>query len=727
MTIPVSARFAHPQAGDTPTTGVPSPVTTPTPEGDHQLAWEVCAAALAGQPLVRMGQPRGSGARRRLEYRSRDQRRLPTRVPNSPAAVLIYGADGCCAALHLDLDVGRHGKDAVDADFTRLTAWLDEHLVRWFADLSPAGGRHVYVPLAERMPFAEAKQLVASLARRYPTLDPMPHASVRTGCITVPGTAHKSGGRRVLTTALTSTYEALQQPNVAEQTDRLRDDLHAEIAAWRAERRHEFAEELPSAADDAHQGPAVAGMSLTMLRLASGHTPWTETKYDSASEARQAVLTSAARAGLQLVDVAVQVERGGWAGLRSLYARYRPHQRRRSLEADWRKAQAFVAANPLPNQRRRSNSAPRKSANHRSHTRLPLEVTRGGPQGTPTAADEHRFIRTWLAALRATENHRFPGQGGLAERFALRVLGMAAHQTGTRFVAHGVRSVAIDMGVEFSSAAAVLRRLSDAPDGWIDLVQEGHGRSADTYELRIPSDLDPSVRRLRWAKGRTHGLRPAFRELGRTEALVFEAVETGRADAADRLSEVTGLSAEACRLALATLHAYSLVSETPEGLVAHPDRLLIVAAQVGALEAFRDQLQRYAEQRKQWHAFLARFDRDRFVDDVLDPVELEWIAPEDVEAPPDSYTPPPEQPDAAVTTVYVRPGSGACEETCRYLFLAGLPYRVIDISQDADARDYVMSLGELQVPVVITSRGRRWRGHDVGSLARLAGDVLASA
>lgn len=661
--------------------------------------------------MVRMGQARGTGDHRRLEYRTRDQRRMPARVPSSPAAVLVYGTDGCCAALHLDLDVGRSGPEAVNTDFTHLTAWLDRHQVRWFADLSPTGGRHIYIPLAERMAFAEAKLLVAALARRHPTLDPLPHASVRTGCITVPGTVHKSGGRRVLTTGLTAAHAVLHQPNVPDQIETLRQDLHAEMSAWRSEHCQQLEQDSTA---PRHPGPPAAGMSLTMLQLASGHLPWTETKYASASEARQAVLTSAARAGLQFVDVAAQVERGGWAGLRSLYARYRPGQRRKSLEADWRKAQAFVAATPLLPQRKHATATQAGSSTHRSHTRLPQTVTRGGPQTTHPVADEHRFIRTWLAALRATENHRFPGQRGLSERFALRVLGMAAHQTGNRFVAHGVRSVAVDMGVEFSSAAAVLRRLSDDPDGWIDRVQEGHGRSADTYELRIPSDIDPSVRRLRWAKGRTHGLRPAFRELGRTEALVFEAIENARAQSTEQVVAVTGLSAEACRVALATLRAYSLISDTPEGPVAHPDRLLVVAAQVGALEAFRDQLQRYAEQRKQWHAFLARFDQDRFADRVLDPAESEWWSPLLDDTPPPRQEPePPDSQAPDELQVYVRTGSAACERMCRHLLSKGVRYRIIDITQDTDARDYMLSLGELEMPVIITASGARLRGPEL--------------
>jgi len=44
-------------------------------------------------------------------------------------------------------------------------------------------------------------------------------------------------------------------------------------------------------------------------------------------------------------------------------------------------------------------------------------------------------------------------------------------------------------------------------------------------------------------------------------------------------------------------------------------------------------------------------------------------------------------------TVYTKPACAACQATFRTLNKAGISYRVIDITEDATARDYVMSLG----------------------------------
>ncbi|EGD57167.1 glutaredoxin family protein [Gordonia neofelifaecis] len=60
-------------------------------------------------------------------------------------------------------------------------------------------------------------------------------------------------------------------------------------------------------------------------------------------------------------------------------------------------------------------------------------------------------------------------------------------------------------------------------------------------------------------------------------------------------------------------------------------------------------------------------------------------------------------------TVYTRPGCGPCRMTKRRLDAAGVPYDVVDISQDDEARDYVMALGYLQAPVVVAG-DEHWSG-----------------
>ncbi|WP_411815832.1 glutaredoxin-like protein NrdH [Gordonia sp. SND2] len=60
-------------------------------------------------------------------------------------------------------------------------------------------------------------------------------------------------------------------------------------------------------------------------------------------------------------------------------------------------------------------------------------------------------------------------------------------------------------------------------------------------------------------------------------------------------------------------------------------------------------------------------------------------------------------------TVFTKPACGQCTMTRRRLDAAGLDYTVVDISQDDDARDYVMALGYLQAPVVVAG-DEHWSG-----------------
>ncbi|GAA4621816.1 glutaredoxin-like protein NrdH [Cellulomonas oligotrophica] len=70
-------------------------------------------------------------------------------------------------------------------------------------------------------------------------------------------------------------------------------------------------------------------------------------------------------------------------------------------------------------------------------------------------------------------------------------------------------------------------------------------------------------------------------------------------------------------------------------------------------------------------------------------------------------------------TVYSKPACVQCTATYRALDKVGHDYTVVDISQDADARDYVMSLGHLQAPVVVVD-GEHWSGYRPDRIKALA-------
>ncbi len=69
-------------------------------------------------------------------------------------------------------------------------------------------------------------------------------------------------------------------------------------------------------------------------------------------------------------------------------------------------------------------------------------------------------------------------------------------------------------------------------------------------------------------------------------------------------------------------------------------------------------------------------------------------------------------------TVYTKPACVQCNATYRALDKAGIEYDVIDITEDAQARDYVMSLGYLQAPVVVAGENH-WSGFRPDEIKKL--------
>lgn len=72
-------------------------------------------------------------------------------------------------------------------------------------------------------------------------------------------------------------------------------------------------------------------------------------------------------------------------------------------------------------------------------------------------------------------------------------------------------------------------------------------------------------------------------------------------------------------------------------------------------------------------------------------------------------------------TVYTKPACVQCTGTYRALDKAGVEYTTVDITEDAEARDYVMGLGYLQAPVVVVNGGEaHWSGLRPDRIAALA-------
>lgn len=70
-------------------------------------------------------------------------------------------------------------------------------------------------------------------------------------------------------------------------------------------------------------------------------------------------------------------------------------------------------------------------------------------------------------------------------------------------------------------------------------------------------------------------------------------------------------------------------------------------------------------------------------------------------------------------TVYTKPTCVQCSATFRVLNKLGIDYVAVDVTEDAEAHDFTLSLGYLQAPVVYAGPGVHWSGFRPDKLAGL--------
>ena len=70
-------------------------------------------------------------------------------------------------------------------------------------------------------------------------------------------------------------------------------------------------------------------------------------------------------------------------------------------------------------------------------------------------------------------------------------------------------------------------------------------------------------------------------------------------------------------------------------------------------------------------------------------------------------------------TVYSKPACVQCTATTRALEARGLPYELIDLTEDAGAMEMVQGMGYRQAPVVIAGEDH-WAGFRPDMIGRLS-------
>ena len=77
-------------------------------------------------------------------------------------------------------------------------------------------------------------------------------------------------------------------------------------------------------------------------------------------------------------------------------------------------------------------------------------------------------------------------------------------------------------------------------------------------------------------------------------------------------------------------------------------------------------------------------------------------------------------------TVYTKPACVQCNATYKALDKNGIAYEVVDITESTQAREYVMSLGYLQAPVVVAGDDH-WSGFRPDRIKALANEAILSS
>lgn len=601
--------------------------------------WAGLVPAMAGRRPVRVS---ADGGR---TYPRRRERPVTERHPNQPSALMIYTTaghgSGCAPIFCVDLDSSRgleHGAEAVDADFRSLRTILSAAGLTWFSDSSPNGGRHVYVPLASPAPFHHARATILALAARLPTVDPQPMLSIASGCIRPPGARHRSGGHQVLDGPLAAAQAVLATPNPYSAWRRLLDQLRVDEPAactplpTAPSAAAAFAARvIDGEVDDVDQLTPLPGWTEPDPRYqAIARTgDYDAARYPTASHARQGVIWASVACGWQLRDVARRVEDGTWAGLAALYARYAPRHRRTALVRDWKAAIQFE-------KQRRDRPGVRSvhvrtTSTHKAHARGAQ-----GPGRVDRAASGvvHREVRVWLAAV----DQVMGPSTDLAVRVVLYALAEAAVLTDSLVVEHGNRSLAIATGLDQSSVGRVLKQLLNAPvdapvdRGLVDLVRPARGVAANAYHLVVPSLLKASCEQKPWRAGRIRALRPAFRELGRAAAFVYDVLERNPDPAGGRdIAQRARLSPAAAYEALALLSASGLATRRITGWVRGPADPAQLAEAWGIVEDVAAQLHRYRLERRAWWAWLGVARLDTLAGYAPTPPPPRWHPPPDVD------------------------------------------------------------------------------------------------
>lgn len=546
------------------------PFATPeTPEPVDYELWRDLVPLLAGRPRVRISRDNGRN------YRQRDERILDEALPSRPAAVMLHDVKtGLAKVLAIDFDSGKRGAEWVEVDVRKTQDMLTKFGIRWIHDRSPSAGEHLYIPIAGGITSGDAIDFLKLLAVTCPTVDPMPHMTVQHGCIRMPGSPHKLGGRQELLMSHKMALSIAQTPAPRECFDALAQSLE--------HLRPPVLEPIQATAVSDREGHSE--LSSDFLRIArNGHEPGG--RYNSPSESRFAVLRSATNAGLDATAIYQRMNDGRWPGLNTLFARYASPMK--ELQAELRRLKNKGQMQGYCAVAKNNTSKPKAQGGTRSLHSVGF----------------YEWLKIWRNAVHLREHLYGFSRSGLQLRLVLRAMGEAASKAQSSSIEFGCRALALATGLDHSTVSRHLRQLRSESEPLIRLTSPAHGKYADTYELIVPAGLLEGSAAISYRTGKLHALRPVFRVLGTVAAFVYEALEQGLSST-PQIVKSTGLSRSSVQDALMVLQEHHVAFKGQHGWMDTGANLSFLADLLGATDELELQRSVYAQQRFLWLSWL---------------------------------------------------------------------------------------------------------------------------
>ncbi|MGI5171323.1 hypothetical protein ACQEU3_43935 [Spirillospora sp. CA-253888] len=605
---------------------------------------------IAQRPVMRRSPDGGRSFPRCSASGYRYEVELSTAPPTRPTSVPTGDRDsGTTRLLVLDLDASRVPPSGAGDRAAYIASVADQAVAlveecggRALVDVSPSGGRHVYLLWAQPVRYSEMRTLAKAFALRFaPVVDtsPMEHTD---GQIRGPGSPHKSvngrlSGFMTLTASIDEAEAICAQRCDTAVWEALQIELTAELEVVTGcgphlEARHPQAPDAVPGTELDLRGepfrPRIGGRARVRpdLEQTARTRQWDRSRYATSSEVRQAILSSAAARGWRLEQVRTALG-GEWAPIADWW---RDDDR---LRAEWAKAVEFTTSESPP-------SAARLGDSVRESNTSGIPITRGAPPppageggngtaGTLSTGDDperaragnvwgievrsqpweltvHQQIRVWQHAMYIVERHlelEWAGRA-LSYRAILRAIGAAAQMAGSTTVEFGTRQLAYMTGLDHTTVARALQALREGPYALISLAQGAEGVRADLYRLVVPDAFVEEATRRRFRSGRIDAIHPTFRKLGLGPAFMFEALSSNPASTVE-LTTAALLSKTTAYEALQTLAAHGLAERDAHGRWRRgPADLDVVAASLEADVEAEAHLREHREDRAKWHAYL---------------------------------------------------------------------------------------------------------------------------